>query len=158
MKRLKGKISNLSQQIISMTQERGNCDAIELMNRTILSTPSKYKQIIEKRNEKVMEPKSTPTEDEVSNKTLEKGETLYKLIDKDSPFQRTKNPILNEPNPNLPDYIKALYSLNKKKQKREMEVGQFKKFMECSQLYKSMFHFVMPWSKCRCMLNSLKNF
>ncbi|XP_050887131.1 uncharacterized protein LOC127092322 [Lathyrus oleraceus] len=113
-----------------MTYERGNCDAIELMNLTILSAPSKYKQITEKRNEKVVEPKSTPTEDEVSNKTLEKGETLDKLIDKDSPFQRTKNQILNEPNPHLLDYIKALYSLNKKKQKREMEVGQFKKFME----------------------------
>lgn len=35
MKRLDGQISNLSKQILLVTQEKGNYDAIELRNRTI---------------------------------------------------------------------------------------------------------------------------
>ncbi|XP_050890825.1 uncharacterized protein LOC127096274 [Lathyrus oleraceus] len=92
--------------------------------------PSKQKPIVEQSKNHVEEPKSTPIEDEVSDETLKKWETLDKLIDKDSPFQRTKNQIINEPNPPLPDYIKPPYPSNKKKPKREIEVGQFKKFME----------------------------
>ena len=48
MKRIEGKISDLSQQILSGTYEMGNRDAIELRNRTIPSVPSIHKQIIEK--------------------------------------------------------------------------------------------------------------
>lgn len=59
-----------------------------------------------------------------------KGETLHKFIDKDSPFRRTKKQIINEPNPDLPDYIKPPYPLIKKKPNRKLEVGKFKKFME----------------------------
>ncbi|XP_050920394.1 uncharacterized protein LOC127138032 [Lathyrus oleraceus] len=130
MKRLEGKIFKLSQQIISVTHERGNRNEIELRNHIISSAPSKQKQIVEKNNEQIEEPKSTPIKDEVSNETLEKWETLVKLIDKDSPFRRSKNQILNEPNPHLSDYIRPPYHLNKKKPKIKMEVGKFKKFME----------------------------
>lgn len=69
----------------------GNCDTVELRNRIIPSAPSKHKQIVEKNNEQVEEPKSAPIEDEVYNETLEKGETLDKFIDKDSPFRRIKS-------------------------------------------------------------------
>lgn len=37
MKILEGKISSLSQQIISLATERGDCDTIELRNPTIPS-------------------------------------------------------------------------------------------------------------------------
>lgn len=130
MKRIEGKISDLSQQILSGTYEMGNRDAIELRNRTIPSVPSKHKQIIEKEQWPVEEPKSKPTKNEVYNKTLKEGETLDKFINKDSPFRRIKSQILNESNPHLPDYIKPSYPLNKKNPKIEVEVGMFKKFME----------------------------
>lgn len=46
---------------------------------------------MEQSNEKDEEPKSQPLEDEVSSETIERGETLDKFIDKDSPFRRKKN-------------------------------------------------------------------
>lgn len=106
-----------------MTWEKGNGDVIELRNRNIASAPSKQKPIVEQRKYHVEEPNSTHIEYEVFDETLEKGETLDKFIHKDSPFRRAKNQIINEPNPPLPDYIKPPYLLNKKKPKREMEVG-----------------------------------
>lgn len=77
---------------------------------------------MEQSNEKDVEPNYTPTEDEFSSRTLEKGETLDKFIDKESHFRRTKKKILNELTPPLSDYIKPFYPLNKKNPKREMEV------------------------------------
>lgn len=44
MKRLEGKMFNLSQKIKSLAHERGNCGTIELRNRTIPSAPSGNKQ------------------------------------------------------------------------------------------------------------------
>lgn len=38
-----------------------------------------------------------------------KGCTLDQFIDKNSPWRREKKQILNDPNPVLPGYIKALY-------------------------------------------------
>lgn len=122
IKRLDRIISNLSKQVLLVTQEKGNYDVIELRSYTIPSASSKQKPIVEQRKDNVEEPNSTPIEDEVSDETLEKGETLDKAIDKDSPFRRTKNQIINEPNLPLLDYMKPSYSLNKKKPKREMEV------------------------------------
>lgn len=66
----------------------------------------------------------------MSIKTIVGGETLDKFIDKDSPFRRTKNQIINELTSDLPDYIKPPYPFIKKKPKRDMEVGKFKKLME----------------------------
>lgn len=45
----------------------------------------------------------------------ERGITGEKLIDKNSPWIRTKKNILNDPNPELPDYIKLPYLIIKKK-------------------------------------------
>lgn len=85
-------MSNISQQITSLAHERKDCDAIELRNHTISSAPSgnNRENIVEHNNEKDEEPNSTPTKDEVSRETLEKGETFDKFIDKYSPFRRKK--------------------------------------------------------------------
>lgn len=60
MKRIKEQIFDLSQQISSVIPERGNCDAIELRNHTIPSIPNKHNKIVEKNNEQVEGPESTP--------------------------------------------------------------------------------------------------
>lgn len=85
---------------------------------------------MEQGSEKDEETKTKPIEEEVSSEAIMRGETLDKFIDKDSPFRRTKQQITNEPTPDLPDYIKQRYPYIKKKLKREIEVGQFKKFMK----------------------------
>lgn len=51
-----------------------------------------------------------------------RGDTLDKLIDKNSPLRRTKNQILNEPNHDLSYYVKPPYPILKKKPKKKMEV------------------------------------
>lgn len=86
-------MSSISQQIISLAKERVHCDTIDLRNCTVPSTLSenKPKKIVEQRKEKDEEPKSKPPEVEISSKITERGETLDKFIDKDSPFRRTKN-------------------------------------------------------------------
>lgn len=113
-------------------QEKEVCDATKLRNRTIpyVQKENTEKKRMEKSSEREENPKSIATDEEVSRENYERGEPLDKLIDKDSPFRRTKNQIINEPNPHFPDYIKPPYPLSKKKSKRELEVGQFKKFME----------------------------
>lgn len=102
---------------------------------------------MEHNNGKDEEPKSSPTEDGVSSETLERGETLDKFTNKDSPFRRTKNQNLNEPNPPLLDYTKPSYPLNKKKPRREMEVGQFKKFMEIFTVLQVNISFCEAWEQ-----------
>lgn len=47
------------------------------------------------------------------------GDTLDKLIDKNSPLKITKKKILNEPNPKLSYYVKPPYPILKKKPKKE---------------------------------------
>lgn len=51
----------------------------------------------------------------------ERGATIDQLIDKNSPWRRTKKHILNDSNPNLPDYLKTLYPIIKKKSVHEDE-------------------------------------
>lgn len=58
------------------------------------------------------------------------GDTLDTLIDNDLPLKRTKQQIINDPSPELPNYIKPLYPINKKKLKRQIEAGKFKKFLQ----------------------------
>lgn len=132
MRRMEGQMSNISQQITLLMQERESCDATKLINRTIPSFQKEntQKKIVEKCSEREEEPKSIPIDKEVSRENYEEGEAVDKFIAKDSPFRRTKNQIVNEPNPPLPDHIKPPYPLNKKKPKRELEVGKFKRFME----------------------------
>ena len=55
----------------------------------------------------------------------ERWVTIDQLIDKNSPWRRTKNQILNEPNPYLPDYIKPLYLIIEKKLVHEDEAEMF---------------------------------
>lgn len=131
MKRLEGKMSSLSQQISSLANERENCDAVELRNHTFpsFSVWTSRNKIVEQSSEKNEKPKPN-LEDKVSSETIVRGKTLDKFIDKDSPFRRTNNQIINEPTLKLPDYIKPPYPFIKKKLKREMEVGKFKKFLE----------------------------
>lgn len=138
MKRLEGSISNLSKQNTSIAHERGDCDAIELRNHTVPFVPSmnKQKRIMEQSSEKDEETKTKPTEEGVSRETIVRGDKLDKFIDKDSPFRRTKQQIINEPNPDLPNYIKPPNPFIKKKPKREMEVGSLKSSCRCSQCYK----------------------
>ena len=92
---------SLSQQITSLGKARGYCDAIELRNCTIPSVPSvnKQKMIMKQISEKGEETKTKPTEEEVFSKTIVRGETLDKFIDKDSHFRKTKQQIIHEPNP-----------------------------------------------------------
>lgn len=59
-----------------------------------------------------------------------RGDTIDKFIYKNSPLKRTKKQILNEPNPELLDYITPSYPILKMKPKLEMKVDQFKKFMD----------------------------
>lgn len=101
MKILEGQISSLSQQITSLEKERGYCDAIELRNRTVPSIPSvnKQKMIMKQISEKDEETKTKPTEEDFFSKTIVRGETLDKFIDKDSHFWRTQQQIIHEPNP-----------------------------------------------------------
>lgn len=61
---------------------------------------------------------------------LVRGDTLDKLINRYSPMTRAKKQILNEPNSELPYYVKPHYPILKNKYEKEMEVGKFKKFMK----------------------------
>lgn len=72
MKRLEGQISSLSQQITSLAKERGDCDAIELRNRTVpyVSSVSEQKGITKKSSEKDEETKTKPTKEEFQAKPL----------------------------------------------------------------------------------------
>lgn len=56
--------------------------------------------------------------------------TLDKFIDKNSPCKRTKEKILNEPNPPSPDYIKPPHLIIKKKMVHEDEARMFENFKE----------------------------
>lgn len=58
------------------------------------------------------------------------GLTYDKFSDGNSPSRRTKKQIMNQHNPELPDYIKTPYPILNKKQNKEMEVVQFNKFMD----------------------------
>ena len=60
----------------------------------------------------------------------ERGVTLDYFIDKNSPWKRTKDQIMNEPNPTLPDYIKPPYPIIKKKLVQEDEAWMFEKFKD----------------------------
>lgn len=51
----------------------------------------------------------------------ERGVTIEQLLDKNSPWIRAKNKILNQPNPELPNYIKPPYPIIKKKHLKEDE-------------------------------------
>lgn len=59
-----------------------------------------------------------------------RGYTLDQFIDKNPLFKIMKKQILTKPNNELPYYIKPPYLILKRKQKKEMQVGQFKKLME----------------------------
>lgn len=80
------------------------------------------KEVVEKKSEG--ERSEIIIEDEVT------GYTIRKFIDKNSHFRRTKNQILNEPNPKLLDFIKPTYPILKKTPKKEKEMGLLKKFRE----------------------------
>lgn len=56
--------------------------------------------------------------------------TIDKFIDRNSSLRRTTKHILHEPNLESLDYIKPSYSILYKKTKNEMELDQFKKFMD----------------------------
>lgn len=135
-------------------QERESCDTIELRNKTIISVQKENneKKRLEKSSEREENLKATATDEEVSRENSKGGKTFDKFIDKDLPFRRTKNHIINEPNPLFSDYIKPPYPLKKKKPKRELKVGKFKKIMEM--LTALQVNFVMLWNKCPFVLNS----
>lgn len=59
-----------------------------------------------------------------------RGHTLNQFIDRYSPLRKTKDQILDNLKPPLPDYVKPPYHVVKKKQKHDMKIGQYKKFME----------------------------
>lgn len=61
---------------------------------------------------------------------VEKEFTIGQLIDKNSPWRRTKKKILNEPNPELSDYIKPPYPIIKKKPLQEDDTRLFSRFNE----------------------------
>lgn len=56
------------------------------------------------------------------------GVTIDELINKNSPYRRTKKQVLSEPNPELPEYIKPLYPIVKKKQVHEDVARMFENF------------------------------
>lgn len=99
--------------------ENESCHAIELIDIVVT---------------KVRDPRSErKREGEQIKKTSEdtgRGYTLDELIDRSSPLIRTKKKIINEPNPDLPYYMKLTYPTLKKKPEQEKEDGQFKKPME----------------------------
>ena len=65
----------------------------------------------------------------------ETGVTLDYFIDKNYPQKRTKDQILNELNPPLPDYLKLPYPIIKKKLVKEDETEMFEK---CKEMLKQL--------------------
>lgn len=61
---------------------------------------------------------------------VEKRVTIEKFIDKNSTWRRTKKKILNDPNPELPDYVKPPYPFIKKKPLQGDKSGLFTRFKE----------------------------
>ncbi|XP_050889027.1 uncharacterized protein LOC127094210 [Lathyrus oleraceus] len=61
---------------------------------------------------------------------VEKGVTIEQLIDKKSPWRRTKKQILNDHNPELPNCVKPPYPLIKKRPLQEDEAWLFTGFKE----------------------------
>lgn len=59
-----------------------------------------------------------------------KGVTIEQLMDENSPWRRTKKQTLNNPNLDLPDYIKLSYPIIKKKPLQEDEAWLFARFKE----------------------------
>lgn len=57
-----------------------------------------------------------------------KGVTLDYFIGKNSPWKRTKDQMLNEQNPPLPDYLKLPYPIIKRKPVNEDEARMFENF------------------------------
>ncbi|XP_058754783.1 uncharacterized protein LOC131627943 [Vicia villosa] len=121
------------------------CKAIELGNRVVLSNEkvneeNKESDEVVNKSEKevvvvvVVEDKvGKYSEGEKSKDTSDdkvRGYTFDRFIDNNSPFRRTKEEILNERNPELPNYIKPPYPILKKTHKKEIKRNKFKKFMD----------------------------
>lgn len=106
--------------------------------------------VVEKEFEEKLEGEKNDdlVEDEV------RGYTLYQLMDKNLPQSRIEKQILIEPSAELPDYIKPSYPILKKKPKKEMEVGQFKNFIDMLPKIQVNIPFVKLSNICMFMLNS----
>lgn len=154
IKKLEMQIGQLSRQMEALASKNGgfvrntiynpkneSCKAIELRNKVVPSSQKiigKGKEASEserKIEEDIVVENEVDkiSEGEKSENTSEnevKGLTLETFLDKDSPSIRNKKKIVNEPNSDPPDYVKTPYPILKKKPKKEMEVGQFKMFMD----------------------------
>lgn len=105
-----------------------SCELINSKEKKELSKVQnkKGRVVVEKEVKKNFEGEKS----EHTSEDEDKGYTLNRFIGKNSPFKRAKKHTLNEPNPELPDYIKPSYPILKKTPKKEKEMSKYKKFVE----------------------------
>ncbi|XP_050877805.1 uncharacterized protein LOC127081603 [Lathyrus oleraceus] len=138
---LETRIGQLSRQIAVLPSSSGGftvktvdkpknetCKVVETNFRLVTR-----KEEVEKiKKDKIKEKKVEIEMDENGNQgnDEERGFTLDYFINKNSPRKRTKDQIMNEPNPLLPNYIKLPYPIIKKRLVQEDEEGMFERFIK----------------------------